>query len=74
MKTVAHSVCETINIVPARFFIKRRIDETIACPKDDTVVSAPAIADLRSSGVLAVRVGLQRSARAHWESASSAPG
>ncbi len=41
MKTVAHSVCETINIVPARFFIERRIDETVACPKDDTIVSAP---------------------------------
>jgi hypothetical protein len=41
MKTVAHSVCETINIVPARFFIERRIDETVACPNDDTIVSAP---------------------------------
>lgn len=41
MKTVAHSVCETINIVPARFVIERRIDETVACPNDDTIVSAP---------------------------------
>jgi len=41
MKTVSHSVCETINIVPARFFIERRIDETVACPNDDTIVSAP---------------------------------
>jgi len=41
MKTVAHSVCETINVVPARFFIERRIDETVACPNDDTIVSAP---------------------------------
>jgi transposase len=41
MKTVAHSVCETINIVPARFFIECRIDETVACPNDDTIVSAP---------------------------------
>ena len=41
MKTVAHSVCEIINIVPARFFIERRIDETVACPNDDTIVSAP---------------------------------
>jgi transposase len=41
MKTMAHSVCEVINIVPARFFIERRIDETVACPNDDTIVSAP---------------------------------
>jgi transposase len=41
MATVAHSVCETINVVPARFFIERRIDETVACPNDDTIVSAP---------------------------------
>jgi transposase len=41
MKTVAHSVCETINVVPARIFIERRIDETVACPNDDTIVSAP---------------------------------
>ena len=41
MKTVAHSVCETINVIPARFFIEHRIDETVACPSDDTIVSAP---------------------------------
>jgi transposase len=41
MQTIAHSVCETISIVPARFFIERRIDETVACPNDDTIVSAP---------------------------------
>jgi len=41
METVAHSVCETINVVPAKFFIERRLDETVACPNDDTIVSAP---------------------------------
>jgi transposase len=41
MKTVAHSVCESINVVPARFFIEHRLDETVACPSDDTIVSAP---------------------------------
>ncbi len=41
MKTVAHSVCETINVIPARFFIEHRLDETVACPTDDTIVSAP---------------------------------
>ena len=41
MKTVSHSVCETINVVPARFFIEHRVDETVACPADDMIVSAP---------------------------------
>ncbi len=41
MKTVSHSVCETINIVPARIFIEHRVDETVACPADNTIVSAP---------------------------------
>lgn len=41
MKTIAHSVCETVNIVPARIFIEHRLDETVACPTHDTIVSAP---------------------------------
>lgn len=41
METVAHSVCESINVVPARIFIEHRLDETVACPNDDTIVSAP---------------------------------
>jgi transposase len=48
MKTIGHSTCETINVVPARFYIERRIDETVACPAHDTIVSAappPAIVE-----------------------------
>jgi transposase len=41
MKTITHSVCETLNVVPARIFIEHRLDETVACPHDDTIVSAP---------------------------------
>jgi transposase len=41
MKTIQHSVCETIQVVPARIFIERRLDETVACTHDDTIVSAP---------------------------------
>jgi transposase len=53
MKTVAHSVCESINVVPARLFIVHRLDETVACPDDDTIVSAPpppAIVERRKLG------------------------
>ncbi len=41
MKTVRPSICETLSIVPAKLVVRRRIDETIACPNDDTIVSAP---------------------------------
>jgi transposase len=41
MKTVAHAICETLNVVPARFYIEHRVDETVACPNDDAIVSAP---------------------------------
>lgn len=34
MKTVTHSACETIHVVPARFYVERRLDETVACPAD----------------------------------------
>jgi transposase len=40
MKTVGHSVCASINVVPARIVIEERLDETVACPHDDTIVSA----------------------------------
>ena len=41
MTTVGHSRCEILNVVPAKVFVEVRIDERVACPKDDTIVSAP---------------------------------
>lgn len=42
MTTVAHTPgCETLDVIPARLVVKVRVDETVACPKDDTIVSAP---------------------------------
>lgn len=52
MKTVTHSACETIHVVPARFYIERRLDETVACPADDTIVSAPPPAAIVERGKL----------------------
>jgi len=40
MTTVGHSVCATITVIPARVVIEERLDETVACPNDDTIVSA----------------------------------
>jgi transposase len=41
MKTVGHSVCEILDIIPAQVVVVQRRDERVACPKDDTIVSAP---------------------------------
>jgi hypothetical protein len=40
-ETVAHSVCASIQGLQARILIEHRLDETAACPIDDTIVSAP---------------------------------
>lgn len=42
MKTVGHSACERLTVIPARIVVEQRLDETIACPNDDTIVSAAA--------------------------------
>lgn len=41
MKTVGHSTCEFLEIIPAQIIVVARRDETVACPHDDTIVSAP---------------------------------
>lgn len=48
MQTVGHSMCERLTVIPARLVVEQRLDETAACPNDDTIVSAaapPAIVD-----------------------------
>ena len=41
MTTVGHAKCEKLDVVPARIVVVERLDERVACPKDDTIVSAP---------------------------------
>jgi transposase len=48
MTTVGHSKCERLDVIPARLVVVERLDERVACPKDDTIVSAlvpPAIVE-----------------------------
>lgn len=52
MKTVAHSTCETLDVIPARVVVVQRRDETVACPHDDAIVSAPTPPQLIERGVL----------------------
>lgn len=53
MTTVGHSRCEILNVVPARVFVEVRLDETVACPKDDMIVSAPTPPAIVERGKLA---------------------
>lgn len=41
MKTVGYSQCEIYDIVPAKIVVIERMDERVACPHDDAIVSAP---------------------------------
>jgi transposase len=52
MPTVGHSVCEILDVVPARVFVRQRKDETVACRYDDTIVSAPTPPELVERGKL----------------------
>lgn len=52
MTTVAHSSCEVLDVIPARVIVVQRRDETVACPHDDAIVSAPAPPQLVDRGVL----------------------
>jgi transposase len=40
MTTVGHETCEILEIQPARIYVIERKDERVACPYDDTIVSA----------------------------------
>ena len=53
MTTVGHSSCLILNVVPARVFVEERLDETIACPNDDTIVSASPPPQIVERGKLA---------------------
>lgn len=48
MTVVGHSICERLTVIPARIIVEQRLDETLACPRDDAIVSAappPAIVE-----------------------------
>jgi len=53
MTTVGHSRCEMLDVIPARLVVQARLDERVACPKDDTIVSAPTPPAIVERGKLA---------------------
>jgi len=52
MTTVDHQICEILEIEPARVFVMQRLDERVACPHDNTIVSAPTPPQLIERGKL----------------------
>jgi transposase len=52
MTTVGHEVCEILEVKPACLFVLQRKDERVACPHDDTIVSAPTPPQLIERGKL----------------------
>jgi transposase len=40
MTTVGHEVCEVLEVQPARIYVLKRLDERVACPHDESIVSA----------------------------------
>jgi transposase len=52
MKVVGHSVCEILDLRPAQLYVRQRLDERVACPVDDTIVTAPTPNQLVERGKL----------------------
>lgn len=52
MTTVGHDICESLEIIPARIVVVQRKDERVACPKDDTIISAKAPPRITPGGLL----------------------
>lgn len=52
MTTVDHDPCEILEIEPARLIVLVRKDERVACPHDDTIVSANTPPELVERGKL----------------------
>jgi transposase len=56
MTTVGHSTCEILDVRPAELYVRRRMDERVACPNDDTIVSAPTPPELVERGKLGTKL------------------
>lgn len=52
MTTVGHEVCSILEVRPALFYVLERKDERVACPYDDTIVSAKAPPQIVERGKL----------------------
>jgi transposase len=56
MKTLSHRPCEQLDVEPAKIFVRVRLDETLVCPNDDTIVTAEAPPQIVDGGKLTDRL------------------
>ncbi len=52
MGTVGHTICETLELVPAKIVVIQRKDETVSCKHDNTIRSAAPPPQIVERGVL----------------------
>ena len=67
MTTVGHSVCEILEVIPARVVVIQRHDERVACPHDNAIVSAPTPHQLVERGVLGTTLIVEATADKYLE-------
>jgi len=67
METVGHSMCEILDVRPAELFVRQRLDERVACPNDDTIVSAPTPPELVERGKLGATIIIESLADKYLE-------
>ena len=67
MTTVGHSVCEILDVIPARVVVIQRRDERVACPHDNAIMSAPTPNQLVERGVLGTTLIVEATADKYLE-------
>lgn len=67
MKTVGHSVCEILEVIPAQIVVLERRDETVTCPHDDTIVSAEPPPQIVERGKLGTKLIVEAMADKYLE-------
>jgi transposase len=67
MTTVGHSMCEILDVIPAQVVVLQRMDERVACPYDDTIVSAPTPPEIVERGKLGPRLLVEATADKYLE-------
>lgn len=69
MKTVGHSMCELLDVIPAKIVVLQRLDERVACVNDDTIVSAKTPPEIVERGKLATTLIVEATADKYLEHA-----
>jgi transposase len=55
MTTVGQSICGLLDVIPSRIVVTQRLDERVACPHDNAIVSAPTPPQIVERGKLSTR-------------------